>query len=105
MRAYNDALSRDAAEMWCAAWNSELAAAPPFRAAMASVRLPGVSAADRTAARRLARHLRETHGISAGVMVIDGGVWLRVSAQIYNELSDYEPLAAIGRSLMREFGV
>jgi isopenicillin-N epimerase len=105
VRAYNDALSREAAELWREAWNSEIAAAPQFRAAMASVRLPGVGAADRTAARRIARHLRETHGISAGVMVIDGGVWLRVSAQIYNALSDYEPLAAIGRSLMRQFGV
>jgi isopenicillin-N epimerase len=105
VRTYNDALSREAAEMWREAWGSEIAAAPQFRAAMASVRLPGVDAADRAAARRVARHLRESHAISAGVMVIDGGVWLRVSAQIYNELSDYEPLAAIGRGLMREFGV
>ncbi len=105
VRAYNDALARDAAEMWREAWNSEIAAAPEFRAAMASVRLPGVDAADRTAARRIARQLREAHGISAGVMVIDGGVWLRVSAQIYNEIEDYAPLAAIGRGLIREFGV
>ena len=105
VRAHNDALSRAAAEMWREAWRSEISAAPEFRAAMAAVRLPGVGAADRTAARRIARHLRETHAISAGVMVIEGGVWLRVSAQIYNELADYEPLAAIGRSLMREFGV
>ena len=53
----------------------------------------------------IARQLREVHNISAGVMVIDGGVWLRVSAQIYNEIEDYMPLAAIGRSLIREFGV
>jgi hypothetical protein len=38
-------------------------------------------------------------------VAIDGGVWLRVPAQIYNELADYEPLTAIGRSLMREFSV
>ena len=105
VRAHNDALSRDAAEMWCEAWKGEIAAAPEFRAAMASVRLPGVDAADRTAARRIARHLRETHGISAGVMVIDGGVWLRVSAQIYNELADYEPLAESAPRLAREIGV
>ena len=34
-------------------------------------------------------------------MVIDGGVWLRVSAQIYNEIGDYEPLAEIGRTLIK----
>lgn len=105
VRAYNDALSRDAAEMWRDAWDSEIAAAPQFRAAMASVRLPGVAGSDRLAGRRLARHLREAHNITAGVMALDGGLWLRVSAQIYNELADYAPLAAIGRDLARVAGV
>jgi isopenicillin-N epimerase len=91
--------------MLAEAWGSEIAAAPQFSAAMAAVRLPGVAAADRTAARSIARHLREALGISAGVMVIDGGVRLRVSAQIYNEIADYQPLAGIGRSLTPEFGV
>ena len=100
VHAHNNALARDAGEMLAKAWDSEIAAGPRFSAAMAAVRLPGVAAADRTAARRIARRLREMHNISAGVMVIDGGVWLRVSAQIYNEIADYEPLAAIGRSLM-----
>jgi isopenicillin-N epimerase len=101
VHAHNNALAREAGEMLAEAWDSEIAAAPQFSAAMTAVRLPGVTAADRTAARHLARHLREAHGISAGVMVIDGGVWLRVSAQIYNEIADYRPLAEIGRSLMR----
>lgn len=104
-RANNNALAREAGEMLADAWGSDIAAAPPYSAAMASVRLPGVKAADRTAARRIARHLREAHNISAGVMVIDGGVWLRVSAQIYNEIGDYRPLAETGRTLMDEFGV
>jgi isopenicillin-N epimerase len=105
VRAHNDALAREAAEIWRDAWNSEIAAGPEFSAAMASVRLPGVTAGDRTAARRIARHLREAHKIGAGVTVIDGGVWLRVSAQIYNELDDYRPLAEIGRTLTRDFGL
>ncbi|HTW54261.1 MAG TPA: hypothetical protein VME45_20405 [Stellaceae bacterium] len=36
----------------------------PGFAAMAAIRLPGVEAADRTAARRIARHLPEAHHIS-----------------------------------------
>jgi isopenicillin-N epimerase len=104
VHAHNNALAREAGEMLAEAWGSESAAAPQFSAAMAAVRLPGVEAADRTAARRIARHLREAHNISAGVMVIDGGVWLRVSAQIYNAIADYRPLTAIGRSLMRGDG-
>jgi isopenicillin-N epimerase len=105
VRAHNDSLAREAGEMLAGAWNSEIAAGRAFSAAMASVRLPGVTASDRAAARRLARHLREAYGISAGVMVIDGSVWLRVSAQIYNELDDYRPLAAIGPRLRCEIGL
>jgi hypothetical protein len=32
-------------------------------------------------------------------MVLDGGLWVRVSAQIYNEIGDYQRLAAIGKTL------
>jgi isopenicillin-N epimerase len=105
VRAYNDRLAREAGEMLCEAWRSESAAGRQFSAAMAAVRLPGVRAADRSAARRLARHLREAHAMSAGVMTLDGEVWLRVSAQIYNELADYRPLGEIGLRLAREFSV
>jgi isopenicillin-N epimerase len=100
VRAHNDALAREAGEMLRDAWGSEIAAAPEFSAAMAAVRLPGAKAADRGAARRLARRLVEEHRITAGVMVLDDRLWIRVSAQIYNELDDYRRLAAIGPSLL-----
>jgi isopenicillin-N epimerase len=105
VRAHNGALALEAARMWRDAWRSEIAAAPEFLAAMASVRLPGGEGADRAASRRLAGRLREAHGITAGVMVLDGSLWLRASAQIYNEIGDYEPLAAIGRNLARGAGL
>lgn len=105
VHAHNNALAREAGEMLADAWGSEIAAAPEFSAAMASVRLPGVMAASRAAGRGIARQLREAHNISAGVMAIDGNVWLRVSAQVYNAIDDYQPLAEIGRTLMREFGI
>ena len=62
--------------------------------------MPGGAGGDRDAARRLAAILNERHGISAGVMVLDGGLWIRVSAQIYNEIGDYERLAEIGKKLI-----
>ncbi len=105
VRAHNDALAREAAQMWRDAWHSEIAAGPEFLAAMASVRLPGGEGADRAASRRLAGHLRETCGITAGVMVLNGDLWLRVSAQIYNELDDYRSLAEIAPRLVHEFGL
>jgi isopenicillin-N epimerase len=98
MRAHNAALARDAGAMLCKAWNSEAAAAPEFCASMVSVRLPGGFGGDRDAARRLAAELTERHGITAGIMVLDGGLWVRVSAQIYNEIGDFARLAAIGKA-------
>jgi isopenicillin-N epimerase len=105
MRAHNNALAREAGEMLRDAWDSEIAASPSFGAAMASVRLPGTAGADRTAGRRLARLLSENHGITTAVMALDGALWVRVSAQIYNELDDYRPLAELAPRLLREIHV
>ena len=113
LRTHNAALARDAGAMLIEAWGSEAAAAPEFRASMVSVRLPGgptgqarglkAHGADRHAAHRLAAELAAEligrHGITAGIMVLDGGLWVRVSAQIYNEIGDYQRLAAIGKTL------
>jgi isopenicillin-N epimerase len=99
MRAHNAALARDAGSMLCKAWGSEAAAAAEFCASMVSVRLPGSAGGDRDVARRLAAELTERHGITAGVMALDGGLWVRISAQVYNEIGDYARLAAIGKKL------
>jgi len=99
MRDHNAALAREAGEMLSKAWGSDAAAAPEFCASMVSVRLCRAGT-DRDAARRLATELAEHHRITAGVMVLDGGLWVRVSAQIYNEIGDYERLAAIGKTLL-----
>ena len=100
LRAHNAALAREAGAMLARAWDSEAAAAPEFCASMVSVRLPGAAGGDPGAARRLAARLNEEHAITAGIMVLDGGLWIRVSAQIYNEIGDYERLAAVGKSLV-----
>jgi isopenicillin-N epimerase len=99
MRAHNNALADAAGRMLAEAWGSDLSAAAPFRAAMAAVRLPKGRGADRLAGRRLAARLTSEHGITLGVLVMEGGLWIRVSAQIYNELSDYEGIAKMGATL------
>ncbi len=99
IRAYNATLARDAGAMLIEAWDSEAAAVPEFCASMVSVRLPGAAGADRDLAHRLAAQLSERHRITAPIMVLDGGLWVRVSAQIYNEIGDYARLAAIGGDL------
>jgi isopenicillin-N epimerase len=99
MQARNAALARAAGLLLTEAWQSEAAAAPEHCASMVSVRLPGGAGGDRFAARALAARLSEEYGITAGVMALDGGLWIRVSAQVYNEIEDYRRLAAIGRTL------
>jgi isopenicillin-N epimerase len=109
VRTHNAALARAAGDMLIGAWDSEAAAAPEFCASMVAVRLPGGAnyqdrGGDRTAARALAARLNQDHGITAGVMVLAGapwgGLWIRVSGQIYNEIADYGHLAAIGKTLV-----
>ena len=85
--------------MLAEAWGTETAASAEFGGAMASVRLSGRFADDPGAARRLATRLYDEHRIVAGVMPLDGGLWLRVSAQVYNEAEDYRQLCDIGRQL------
>jgi isopenicillin-N epimerase len=92
MRAHNHALSREAARMLCDAWGTQATAREEFMAAMVSVRLPGDFAADVSAARRLAFDLADRHGVTVAVALLEGSLWIRVSAQIYNELSDIERL-------------
>src|SRR4029077_7594010 len=76
MRAHNQALARDAGALLADAWGSEAAATAELCAAMVSVRLPAGKGGDREAARRLAAQLSERYGITAGIMVLDGGVWI-----------------------------
>jgi isopenicillin-N epimerase len=105
VRAHNNALAREAGEVLCDAWGSEIAAAPAYGAAMASVRLPGTKGADRALAREVARRLTERHGITVNVMALDDSLWVRVSAQIYNEIDEYRSLAEIAPRVLREIGV
>ncbi|HEX3861692.1 MAG TPA: aminotransferase class V-fold PLP-dependent enzyme [Stellaceae bacterium] len=98
MRAHNTALAGKAGVLLTESWCSESAAGSEFCGSMVAVRLPGHG--DRDAARALGARLSDEHRITAGVMVLDGALWIRVSAQVYNELADYEHLAAIGKSLI-----
>ncbi|HEX3538011.1 MAG TPA: aminotransferase class V-fold PLP-dependent enzyme [Stellaceae bacterium] len=100
IEAHNRALAKEACGLLEKTWNSAAAASSDYRAAMASVRLPGAATGqDRVTAHRLALDLNQRYGLTLGVMLIDGALWVRVSAQIYNEIGDYERLAAIGKDL------
>lgn len=82
-----------AASMLCQRWNVALPA--PAEAFGAMVTLPWPHPAEATAqnAKRLHDSLWNEHRIEVPVIVANARLWLRISAQIYNEMSDYEALA------------
>lgn len=74
------------------AWGVEPGAPPAMFAGMVTLPLPVDEPANaETVARWRLKLLRE-HNIEVPVIDINGRLWLRISAQVYNELSDYEAL-------------
>jgi len=72
-----------------------LPAAPPgMRGATASLALPMAEPAGSRTAKALHDRLLERHRIEIPVFAFADRLWLRLSAQIYNEMADYERLAA-----------
>lgn len=91
----NVTLARDAATMLAQRWRTELTGPLASFAAMATVRLPIADEPSGTRANALMRELSERHGIAAAVFALGNALWVRVAAQAYNEMADYERLAAL----------
>jgi len=94
IRAHNRALANRAADLLADALKSRQGQSPECRGALATVRLPGTEGRDRAAGLALNDRLWREHGIEVPIIPFANALWVRVSAQIYNELSDYEKLAA-----------
>jgi len=95
LMARNSALVREAASMLAAQWRTELTGPSDHFAAMATVRLPLRGEATGARANALMRELAERHKIGAAVVVLEGALWVRIAAQAYNEIAEYERLAAL----------
>ena len=92
VRAHNNDLAAEAATLLSAAWGSEAGAPAAMRGAMATVRLP-LSGTTPEDAARLHDRLIDEHGIEVPVLALGGSLWVRISAQVYNEIEDYARLA------------
>ena len=96
VQRYRDFLrlqARQAARLLCAHWQVELPAPVDSFAAMVSLPLPGTEAATLDNAQRWHDRLWQEHRVEVPVLSLNGRLWVRISAQIYNDLSDYEALA------------
>jgi isopenicillin-N epimerase len=89
--ARNQALAAEAAELLADSLSAPISAPASMRGAMASLCLDPLGG-DPEAARLLRLALRKT-GIVAPVSAFAGGLWIRISAQIYNEIGDYRRCA------------
>lgn len=101
LRERNKTLAQRGAGILASALGTAIGARPEYSGAMQLVRLPIIGPA--TPERALAaRHELEIRGCDAPVSAVDGGFWLRLSAQAYNEEADYERLATIVTSFCQE---
>jgi isopenicillin-N epimerase len=94
LRARNAALARRAAEILSDTLKTDIAAGPELCGAMTLVRLPepGNASADRIVK---LRNQLQAHQCDAPISPIAGSLWLRISAQAYNDEADYVRLAGI----------
>ncbi|MCL6530777.1 MAG: aminotransferase class V-fold PLP-dependent enzyme [Meiothermus ruber] len=93
MRQYNHDLAWGAARMLMERWNLELPTPQSMIGSMVTLPLPqGLGSSPADAARLKDALLFEDH-IEVPVMAIGGRLWARISAQIYNDLSDIERFA------------
>jgi isopenicillin-N epimerase len=88
-------LARDAAQMICDAWGVVLPAPLSMCHSMVTIPLPIDEVASAEGVARWRLKLLNEHGIEAPIHPINGKLHVRISAQVYNEMSDYEKLARV----------
>ncbi len=94
MAARNSRLVAEAASLLAGRLGTEIGALPDMMGTMAPVRLPLSLPSRRAEALKVRQALQEAR-IDSPVHPLAGGLWLRLSAYAYNELSDYERLAEL----------
>jgi len=94
LRRRNHTLAVAAAEFLADAWGTEVGAPAEMLGAMAVVRLPGRYPATPAAAQAVHDKLWQKYHIEVPLMSLEQALWIRISAQIYNDLDDYRRLVA-----------
>jgi isopenicillin-N epimerase len=100
LRARNAALAAEATALLARRLNTEIGATGLLAGAMGVVRLPVADEVTVARAKALRGKLLDAK-TDAPLHAIAEGIWLRLSAHAYNELSDYERLAEIVARVLR----
>jgi isopenicillin-N epimerase len=98
VRRYCHGLVVAAAGKIARAWGEPLGGPADLHGFMMAIRLPRrwQRAATRESAAQLQSLLMREHRIAVAIMPIEGALWARISAQVYNAAADYERLLDIG---------
>lgn len=99
LRPRNAALAAEAATRLAARFGTETGTGNAAQGSMGLVRLPIEGSVDEARALALRERLLGL-GCDAPISAIDGGAWLRVSAQAYNELADYDAVGGLAGRLI-----
>jgi isopenicillin-N epimerase len=95
VRGHNHRLAVWARELLAEAWEVEAPAPETMLGAMATLPLPEAwrEPATEEGARAVHDHLWERYRIEVPVLLFEGRLWLRISAQVYNRPAEYRRLA------------
>jgi isopenicillin-N epimerase len=96
---WNHDLAWEAGQRLAARWGTQVEVPESSVGAMITVPAPERFTGDAATACRLRDALLYAHGIEVHVFPAGGSVWVRVSAQVYNEMADVERLADAVRAL------
>ncbi|HEX4955304.1 MAG TPA: aminotransferase class V-fold PLP-dependent enzyme [Thermoanaerobaculia bacterium] len=94
VRAYNHRLAWEGAQLLAERWGSSFETPETMIGTMATVALPARLGGTREEANRLRDALLFADGIEVQVHATRGRLYVRISAQVYNDLGDVERLAA-----------
>jgi len=94
-RSHLRALAAEAAQLICEAWKVTPGAPLSMFHPMVTIPLPVDEAGNAEAVARWRTQLLTEHKIEVPIHAINGKLHVRMSAQVYNELSDYEKLARV----------
>jgi isopenicillin-N epimerase len=90
---YNRALRAAGARLIAERWGTAVGAPPELLGFMAAIRVPGSESATPERAQALHDALFDRHKVEVPIICFAGALWARISAQIFNEIADYERLA------------
>lgn len=98
---YCHSLVTEAASVLADVWETGQGGPPSMAGFMATVRLPTDAPATRANADRLRDAFLADHGLELVVIPVNGALWVRIGAYLYNEIADYRRAAEAGLAVCR----